>query len=502
MGEPVYQRMSAHEKIMQLRAAMDIPEEETDPEEDRRWEETRKLRLARMNSVTTNEEYVAKFNRDPYNDQWLGEGPDPDIEIVNKILYGDKNGKSKKDSSNPKMWNLNSYLDWKKKYYPEVPTIHLPAEAPESKKVKKLRKKRKKMESKAARQEQYDLAYWFLESWCTESFRDELYMKYAGKLEELVDFCCEYATAWAEDLTHDERPEMTAEDVMDRVRYRQKEESEVVSDVGGIKFKRLGVAERKKREYVADPYEDPFPDIPDEYWDEFSDWADKHPLKEFKKLARSYGPHIVDAIGMRRIVFLKKINKRNKSFRKNLLKHDPLSGAQFVSKKKYEAHMKRQLEKFDKQRLAFVKMLDEMVAKGQISPEMSERMMGDTKLVRRRVLKRHQEEYERIKFNQKQIKKENEKRKKEYEARKKWFKDHGSDINAPAFTVEIDGEPYTYEAKKTSYGKTLYKMTSPSRLECSEDVDGFLQKPCLISETPPVPPDPDLGDDYNELPDY
>ena len=116
MGEPAYQRMSAHEKIMQLRVAMDIPEEETDPEEDRRWEETRKLRLARMNSVTTNEEYVAKFNRDPYNDQWLGEGPDPDIEVVNKILYGDKNGKSKKDSSNPKMWNLNSYLDWKKKY--------------------------------------------------------------------------------------------------------------------------------------------------------------------------------------------------------------------------------------------------------------------------------------------------------------------------------------------------------------------------------------------------
>lgn len=493
-----YQRRSAHEKIMELREIFDIPEEETTPEEDEMEERARAARRKRMDIAITNERYVELFNRDPWTDEWLGPGPEPPDPF---LMETSEQPTEKEKKNEAKLWNAKSYRDWQKKYCPDLPTIHLPAEPKESKQVKKLRKQRKKHESKVAKQQRYDLAYWFLECWCTKKFRNELYTKYAGKLEELVDFCCEYATAWAADLTYEDKPKLTIEDVALNTAIRNQEDEETVVDVGGLKFKRREVAEKKRKEYVADPYENPFPDIPDEYWDEFSNWADKHPIKKYRKKAKSYGYNVVDAIGLRRIIFLKKINKRNKGFRKNLLKHDPLTGAAFVSKKKYENHMKKQLTKFDKHRREFVKMLDEMVEQGQISEDLSEKLMGDTKLVRQRVLKRHEEAYKRIKFNEKEIKKENRRREKEYEARKKWFKDHGTDINAPAFTVEIDGEEYTYEVTGTKGSKPIFSAKGPRSAEYSESADSFLMPPILTSTSPPAKP-VGLGPDYDLLPDY
>ncbi|WP_300943846.1 hypothetical protein [uncultured Duncaniella sp.] len=491
-------RRSAHERIMELRKIFDIPEEKTSPEDDELEERARAARRKRMELAGTNEQYVAMFNRDPWTDEWLGPGPEP----PDPFMLATSGASTKKEQEKEvKHWNAKSYKDWKKKYHPDIPVVHLPAEPKESKKIKKLRKKRMKREKKQNRQQQYDLAYWFLESWCTKQFRNELYMKYAGRLEELVDFCCWYASAWATEMTSEDKPALTVDDVMLSVAARKQDTAETVLDVDGLKFKRCEVAEKKRREYVADPYEDPFPDIPDEYWDEFCEWADKHPLKKYRKKAKSYGYNVVDAIGLRRIMFLKKINRRNKGFRKNLLRHDPLTGAAFVSKKKYEHHMRKQLDKFDQHRRDFVKMLDEMTAKGQISEDLAEKMMGDTKLVRQRVLKRHEEAYRRIKFNEKEIKKHNRRKQQEYEARRKWFKAHGSDINAPAFTVEIDGEEYTYEVTGKKGSKPMFIAKGPKSMQCTESVDSFLAPPRLMSTTPPTKPQ-GLGKDYDDIPDY
>ena len=89
------------------------------------------------------------FNRDPWTDRWLGPGPEPPDEFMD---YTDKDIR--------KMEKIhNDNIEWKKKYIPEVTTIHLPKEAKESKKVKKLRKKRQKAEDKQSRQVKYDIAY-------------------------------------------------------------------------------------------------------------------------------------------------------------------------------------------------------------------------------------------------------------------------------------------------------------------------------------------------------
>lgn len=492
MGEG-YKRKSAHERIMELRAAFDIPEENTTKEEDALEEQARAARLRRMELAGTNENYVKLFNRDPWTDEWLGPGPEPPDPFME--TPAEKPGKKA-----VKLWNAKSYADWKRKYYPEVPTVHLPAEPKESKEIRKLRKRRKKHEDKIEAQHRYDVAYWFLESWCTKKFRNELYYKYAGRLDELVQFCYEYAMAWCDELTNNNTETLTVNTIVCRMIARHQEESDTVVEVGGLKFKPRSKTDISRREYVADPYENPFPDIPDEYWEEFSAWADKHPLKQYRKKAASYGYHVVDASGLRRIAFLKKINRRNRGFRKNLLRHDPLSGAAFVSKKKYKSHMQKQLHKFDQHRRKFIAMLDDMVESGQISPELSERMMGDTQLVRQRVLKRHQEAYDRIKFNQKEIEKVNRRKKKEYEARKKWFKAHGSDIGAPAFTVDIDGEEYTYEVQKGGK-KPIFIARGPKSIETSESAESFLSAPAYMSTEPPVKPK-GLGPGYDELPQY
>ena len=64
--------------------------------------------------------------------------------------------------------------------------------------------------------------------------------------------------------------------------------------------------------------------------------------------------------------------------------------------------------------------------------------MGDTKLVRDRIRKQWEAEYERAKIRQKHQRKRYEHQKKTYEARKKWFKKHGGDIKDEGFVVIDD----------------------------------------------------------------
>lgn len=427
MEEPKRKRKTAHEKIMELRKEFGIPEEETSPEEDKYFEAKRQAARKRMELAGTDENYVKMFNRDPWTDRWLGPGPEPPDEFMD---YSDKDIR--------KMEKLhNDQIEWKKKYVPEIPTIHLPKEAKESKKIKKLRKKRKKEEERQDRQVKYDVAYWWLESFLDEKEANRWYMEFAGRLEELVDAAYDAAIYWSTYMTHSTNKTLTDKEMYQRLKEKYEDEATTVENVGGLKFKRIEVAERHRREYNVDPYTVKCPNIPDEYWKDFKEWCKDKPIKKFKKKAKKYP--CMTAMGMRRIEYLKTINKQNKNWRKNLMMHDPITGASFVSEKKMKAALKKQLKKYDERRRGFVKMLDDMVEKGQISEDMANDWMGDTKLVRDRIRKQWEAEYKRSLVRQKENEKKYKKELKSFEARKKWFEKYGGDIKDKGFVV-IDEE--------------------------------------------------------------
>lgn len=486
--------MTGHEKIMKLRQDLDIPEEKSDPEEDRVWEKMRQLRLKRMETVDTDAEYMKKYNREPYTDKWLGPGIDPDLAIVTK---------SKEEA---KKLHKQSINEWRAKYTPNVNTIHLAAEKPESKKIRKLRKKRKDHENREKRQEQYELAYWYLEEFLIPEKSAELYDKYAGRLELLVDRCCELAISWQRDMANPKK-HLTPEQAYLYNQQKLKRNSEVVYRDGPFEFKRIQTSEAFRKKIDIDPVLNPIPDIPDAYWDEFLKWSDEEPLSKYKKMAKKYNGR-VSVITLRRCAFLKKVNKRNRGWRKSMMLHDPITGAAFVSEKKMKENIQKQMHKYDKKRQEMVAMLDKMVAKGEVSEDYANHIMGDTKLVRDRVKKRYNEAYKRNMFHYEEQKKEAERQERLYKARKKWYEKNGVKIDDPPFKVDFpdgDGGNFSVEAKGGRW--PVYKLYHNDKLKSSgESLYGCLD---LDIKPDPIPDPPKPWIDtkewmrgYAEAPDY
>lgn len=451
-------KRDSHEWIQEMRREFGITEDESSPEELERERVEREARMKRVEEAGTIENYVKLYNRDYWTDRWLGPGPEPPMPYLEEM--------SKKDQ---KKLKKAEHEEWKNKYLRPVDTYRFEPEK-ESKEVRKLRKKRKKQESAADRQKKYDLAYWFLEVFLKPKFAQEIYTKFAGQFEDMVDYCCEYAIQWATYMTYDpENHDLSIDDVFERMEARREERDEVVQDIGGLKFKRLAVAERKKRYYEVDLTEDSYPDIPDEYWEEYSKWCDEHPLKKYKKKAKKLGWGI-SAAGVRRAEFIKKINKRNKGFRKRMMLHDPLTGSSFVSEKKMNDHIKKQLKKYDEKRQEFADMLDKMVERGEISEDMAIDWMGNTKEARDRVAKRYKLMRSRIKDTHDIMEKRASHKRKVDEARRDWFKKFGGKISDTPFKVDFDGETNIIQNIGKN-GKDLYRIVGDGYTMYSESTD-------------------------------
>lgn len=455
--EQARNRRSAHDIINDLREEFGFERDDSEDSEIEKAE--RRARMKRIEEAGTIENYVKLFNRDYWTDEWLGPGPEE------PMPYLDLSPKDMK-----KLEEINR-AEWREKYIKQVDTYVLPNEPKESKAIRKARKARKQMETKLERQPKYDVAYWLLESFLRPEEAWKIYSKFAGRFEEMIDFCYEYALSWAQGMTYnDEDRNHTMAEAVDRIHYQQQEDGEVVMDVDGLKFKHIEVAERKKRYYEVDLTKNSYPDIPDEYWKEFCKWSEDHPLSEFRKKAKKLGWG-VSAAGLRRAKFLKMINKRNKGFRKRMMLHDPVTGASFVSEKKMKEHINKQLKVYDKRRAEFIKILDEMVAKNEISEEMAIGWMGDTKEARDRVEKRYRRLEKMVKKNQKEDEKREAHEKKVEKERRSWYKKFGGEITKP-FSVEIDGELITVERIDTDKNsRPIYKTTRATGTEYSESLE-------------------------------
>lgn len=451
-----------HETIMRLRKEFDIPEpKDTRTKEEKERDKADALaREKRRDSVATIEEYVQKYNRDYWTDEWLGPGEDPGLP------YLDESQKDIKERLK------REKKEWKEKYYPDNNLVNIKVDTKEPKKVKKLRKKRKTYEEQQAWQEKVDVAYWWLECFLKPEYADELYHMFE-EYEDLIEHCYEQATGWAQYMTwdsHDPKRHMSQEEFDLYMQTVEAEEEEHTVDVCGMKFKPLEIAKKDKKYIECDLYEGGIPDIPDYLWDEFDKWSDKHPLKEFKKKAKKTG---FSKIALRRAKFIKMVNKRNKGFQKRMMLHDPITGSSFVSAKKMKEHYDKQMRKYEKHRKEFVKLVDDMVKQGEISEDMAIHMLGDSKEGRERVKWRHQKEIERCKMIKREAEEMRERRKRRrdkiYEARNDWFKKFKEDPNA-CFKVMIEGEEVTVSNIAKPGHKPLYKVDMKGCTRYTEDL--------------------------------
>ena len=308
-------------------------------------------------------------------------------------------------------------LTWKERVMPDIPTFYVThkdnGETKVSTKVpkwyKKEQKHREEVRNKIQKQERYDLAYWFLETWCAKPFADWICREHPD-LDDLVDFCCDYAESWAKFMTHDRR-EISEEEVLAKMREEDEEEGQVVMNVGGMKFKPLNQVYSYKREFDT---EKEF-DIPDQYWDEFGEYCKKHPLK-----------HGVKDINKRRAKFLKSLNKRNKKFRKNMLLLDPYTGMSMMSEKKMTKRLHKIVEENKKRTKEFTKYLEGLVEKGYMSEDMMNNFIDRSE----DIIDHAKDKLEDAKESRKRwekYKKEEEQHHKDYEKRRAaWFKKYGN----------------------------------------------------------------------------
>ena len=497
--------MTGHEKIMQLRKELDIPERD-EPDYDARDRAEMRARAARIEQAATQEEYVKLFNRSYWDDRWLG-APEDDPGLLSTVPFVEAKPMNKKER---KQEVEKARREWRAKYVPKLKTIHLDAEEKESKTVRKLRRKRRRAEEQREWQKKIDVAYWFLERWCTPFYAWEVTREHGSSTEELVNWCYDFVSSWAEEMTGNRV--LSVEEGYERLQARMRDARDIVEDIDGMKFRRLEVAEKRRRSYVCDPMEDPFPDIPDEYWEEFLAWSKEHKLKKFKKEAERYayyGKYLVSPEGLQRCAFLKFINKRNKTWRNNLMLHDPMTGASFVSEKQMKKHIHRQLRSYDKRRKQFVEMLDDLVARGQLSQDYADHMMGDTKLTRDRIRERWKQDYERLKLHQKEEKKRYKKQKESYNARKKWFEKYGGNIAQAPFTITTEGgDRISVELMGNDPKHPIYKIDDQA-LGSTSYSEGSLATALDIGAEPEPPrklEKPHFGKDYWEeyarLPNY
>lgn len=453
----------AHETIMKLRKEFDIPEpKDTRTKEEKLRDRAELLaREKRIEQIDTIEDYVRVYNRDYWTDKWLGPGPDPGLPFLDE---------TKKEIE---VRTQREQDDWKAKYYPDTKLVNIKIPKKEVKEVKKKKKKFKTMAEEADWQHKIDLTYWWLEGFMKPKFANEIYYKYRNDFDGMVEFCSDWAEGWAKYMTwdsHDPKRHMSAEEFWDRVDAQEEEEAEVVNDVGGMKFKNLSTAYKDKKYIEVDLTVDPFPDIPDYLWEEFDKWADKHPLSEFKKKAKKTG---FSARGLRRRKFLKKVNKRNKGFRKSMMLHDPITGSSFVSEKKMKEHYHKMLTRFTRHQKEFNDMIESMVESGDLAECDAEAILTNNEDGRKRVAWRHKKQMEMIREQQKRAKQLQKKTKhqqtKYIKAREEWFKKFNEDPQA-CFTINVDGEEIEISNIAKPGQRPIYKIDRDGRTTYTESL--------------------------------
>ena len=456
---------------MRLRKEFGIPEppplSKKEEEQERRELEARSKRLE---LAETDEGYIKMFNRDPWTDEWLGPGPEPPMPFLEDHLSEKEQKKAIKERQEREHKAFIERMGLDK----ELPRKKL--EAPkETKQIKKAHKKLKKEREEKLTKEMYQKANWFLQEYAAPWYKDKIMYDLNYDVERIVEFCNEQCEALEQLYRYEQlnkNDKRSDSEKLAAIEKRKYERENGIEEIDGIKWMSVDTAYADKKEIEID-LSSGIPDIPDEHWDEFSTWEKKNPMKKFKKKAKKWRCSEITA---RRIVFIKKINKRNKRFQKNMVMTDPLTGMAFMSEKKFKKYKDKQIKRFAKQRKQYAEYVQDMVDKGYLSEDYMITFLGDDRKAIERIKKRYKQIEDRAKEEAKKHKKEEEHKKRRDKERIEWFKKYGYEVqNADKpFEIVADGETLTIRPVKSGKNK-IWALDQEGSTRYTERIEDFMR---------------------------
>ena len=348
---------------------------------------------------------------------------------------------------------------------------------------KKLRKKKKK--AKKLRKKKLEYTDWFMNEFLSESEASEMYREYAGRVEELIEYCYDITSqfikhysyhkkyTWEEYLAWKEKRERKEakkrEKKEARRAYKEAYRKETAKYgysqvVGGLEFKPLGAFYHDIMDVDAEfipvgPDDTAY--IPVAQRDRFEKYCENHPIdKKMQRNAQAYG---ISVFRYRRIKFLQKLNKKNKKKRKEVFgTANPFDRIYPTSKrqeKKFFEELRKKVEESSRQLRA---QYDDMVSQGIVMPEDALRIVCDEDITREeyeRLRKHYQRLWDMYKhselYEKRMARMEEQERAADEVDRvireinapaerqrtkevRKWFRKYGAKQNDPAFQIDED----------------------------------------------------------------
>ena len=357
-----------HNHIKKLSKLTGIPYQEYSKEEEDRNRKETEARSKRLNMAGTEENYRKMFHRDPWTDEWLGPGPEEPLPFL--------------EDDDPEERVVREKEERKKELHLDTPLKEFTWNSKEKTvnftKPKKKKKVKKRPLTKEE-QENYNLAYWYLEECLKPYFAEQLYAQF-DDVESLVKYCSDVVKSFIKHTNMFHNHEITFEEAFanedEELEKQERMDDFPELDDGGM-FEDLGEVQtieyqhRHLRYIDCDPRKGK-PKIPRYYQKEYDKFCKKHPLEKYRKKGRLYG---IGADGMRMCKFLKKINKRNEKEREEFIAWKPEYMLYMHSPTKEDIDMddliQRQNKRFLKHQKKVKRYLDECIARRLISPEVA-----------------------------------------------------------------------------------------------------------------------------------
>ena len=381
--------------IDNLRKEFGIKANPESPEEYARRKKEEEARHKRMEAAGTEDNYVKMFQRDPYTDEWLGDGPEPPMPFLEDELEEEEQQTAMDERK------AREAEEKEKLYAMRRPILHIkPAlSKKEAKQVKKeaeklqkmSKKKRKKLErirnAKDAErhnadhmwQEKCDWTYWLLFEFLKRKFACELVENWIDRkltFDEMVQEGYDKAMYFVHStncVTDHRVPEKKAFKLLVKQKKQAKyDRKHGIFEAHGLKWQSLPDLEgwSQVAAYPCDPLDGEEHEVPAVHKVAWKKWKKDHPVKEFEKKARKLG---VMAADLRICTFIKMMNKKTRKTRRAIIETSKNDGTfcgslvtetMCLDKKEYKKEKKREDKKIRKFRKWREKLDEAMLIAG------------------------------------------------------------------------------------------------------------------------------------------
>ena len=388
--------MAASEKtrkfIDKYRKIFGIKEKPTSEEERLIERAEVAARERRMEEAETEDGYVRLFHRDPWTDEWIGDGPEEDMPYLQEELdkvFGKKSAPDAKEAvSDVVAERLNIIERSRMPQYTKKSELTKKEKKTLKKELEKLqnlsKKKKKKyrdemnrhiqsrLSNEAKYRDKYMYTYWLLCEFYKKSYAKLVIDEWLDKgltFNEMVEegyneaWCIINLTNCVVDHT------VSTEEACKLLRKERKERKEQEElEAKGYQFE-AGLVWKPVNNIVepliyrsCDPTDGTDHEIPEVLEDDFEAWCKDNPLKKFRAKARILN---TTAANVRKCKYLKMCNKRTKNLRETMLmtSHNYGGAEPYMMFRNYihdEKEFKRLMKKKEKRFLKLRRKMDRL----------------------------------------------------------------------------------------------------------------------------------------------